>query len=67
MQPGAAALDGVRNLLERVEGAGVDVPGLGADDRGARSRFQSRLQCLWTHPALVIHGQRLDLRSADAK
>ena len=34
-------VDCVRDLLERVERAGVDVPGLGADDRRARARLQS--------------------------
>ena len=36
VQPGAGALDRVRDLLERVERAGVDVSRLRADDRRAR-------------------------------
>ena len=59
MQPGAVGFGGVRNLLERVEGARVHLAGLRAHDRRRGVALECVRECRGIHSALLVRGNRL--------
>ena len=54
VQPRPARVDERLDLVDRIEGAGVHIPGLGAHDGRSRRRRQRALESRGDHPALVI-------------
>ena len=54
VQPDAARAAGLGDLRQRVEGAGIDVPGLGADDRRAVAPVERRGERIGAHAPLAV-------------
>ena len=63
MHPGTRAMRPLDQRDERIAGAGVDVAGLQAKDRGAGDCRQ----CVWPHATLPIDGHPHDARAADSQ
>ncbi len=61
VEPGVRSLaHGVDDLRQRIEGAGVHVAGLGADDRRAVEASQRLAQRVRAHPALLVGRDAVD-------
>ena len=56
MTPGATATAGIDDFRERIEGAGVDLAGLGADDGRTVVLGERALEVCRQHAALVVGG-----------
>ena len=67
VDPGLALVRDVRDLAHGIEGARVDVAGLGADDRGPAQRGQRAPQLVHVHPALAVgsHAHRAAAAQAE--
>ncbi len=65
VDPGARPPGGVADRVERVDGAGVHVAGLGADDGGAGPGREHVLERVGEHRPPLVGGDRLDARRAE--
>src|SRR5262245_38012154 len=67
MHPGGVLMRHIADLAQRVERAGVHVPGLGAHDDRTVTSPQLLAEHVGAHPALVVRGYDSDALAAKAE
>ena len=67
MQPCSAIVRDVREIAQRIDGAGVHVSRLGADDRRSTQGGERPAQTVGAHPSLFVRVDDVQLAGAEAE